>query len=284
MHSEDEREYEEWRAKAHRYSREWWSSNVMANQALDADSSLRAKLEDQSTKGTVETAHVYLVEDAWNPIRHGTHTDVRLSIDKVNPRTIKRQVYIFFGMPGAGKTTCLCRMVHAHRVRLGIESHFAAEISADNVREKLPEYEHGLGSGVVQTEASHITYGVDYPAALESGVDIIIDSIGRPNYVEQWVTDLSQIDCEVHVLGALCTVEVATERMRARALSTGRFLPSEIIPEARDDVEQTARRIQNSNWPVTSWTLVDTSANNVPPVVERGTTPWGIVGELVALW
>lgn len=284
MHSEDERKYREWRASAHRYAREWWKHNPMVHQALGVDPSLHQKLEDQSARGTVETADVYLVDDEWRFMRRQVHAQVCLSIDEINARNIERQVYIFFGMPGAGKTTCLWRMVRAHRARLGIENYFAAEISADNVREKLPEYENGLGSGVVQTEASHITYGVDYRAALDSGADMVIDSIGRARYVEQWVSDLSQIGCEVHVLGALCAVQTATERMRARALSTGRFLPSEIISDARDDVELTAQRIQAEDWPVASWSLVDTSANNVPPLVKWGTEPWGMVGERVALW
>ncbi|MET9759887.1 zeta toxin family protein [Streptomyces sp. NPDC006372] len=273
----------EWRTDAAHYARNWWVEDAYVEQVCRDDPPLKAILETESANGLVSTAHVYEKDGAWRLSRHDVHAQVCLPVVQPKLRSSRRQAYIFIGMPGAGKTTCLRRMVDVHRVQLGAGEGLLV-VSADDIREKLPEYAHGLGSGVVQREAVHLTYGVDYRRALESSNDLAVDSIGRAVYVDEWVADLTEIGCDVHVLAAMCAVEVATERMRSRALSTGRFLPSEIISDALGDVEEAADRLQSADWPVASWAVVDTSEDNVPPQLIEGTSPWGIVGQPVVLW
>ncbi|MFF1480572.1 zeta toxin family protein [Streptomyces sp. NPDC058301] len=274
MYSQYERRYLDLLDRAIRYEKDWWRENPGVHYMFGERPGLSSYLQSLAEDGGVTTADVYQDADSWHRFRQPVHSSANPALQSDSRRGMARQAYIFCGIPGSGKTTRLSPLVTLHRASIGNVGAPINVVNCDDIREKIPEYDSGVGSGVVQDESAHLTYRVRYPNACTSSADILIDSLGRLNHVQEFVRRLSDAKCVIHILLASCPVDDAKERVYGRALATGRLVPLEILEDAETDVKQTALHLQNV-WPeVSSWAILATGNANAGAILMEGTPPW----------
>lgn len=275
-------EYERQKRASADYAQVWWRSDPAAIERCGREVGLQRELE---LLEFVTTADVY-EDDEWADERQRLHEEIVGQVPLTSRRAGgPRQAYLLAGPPGAGKSSVLRQMVERHRTSKGLESEPIITVSSDDVRERLPEYAAGLGSTVVHEEASHIAYRLLYPRARASGADLVIDSIGRSVYVRTWADHLSADGFEVHLLAVHVDPSEAVQRMRSRALETGRTVPTDVVVEAASATTDLVELASRESWPVTSMVLVDNMVDRgAAPRVMTGTPPWGAAGQPVALW
>lgn len=254
-------DYLQLKAKAARHARTWWQDDPGVAERCRQTPGLQAELELASAAGLVTTGDVYEETDgAWaavrRPVQYGASPGSPPFVDRGE---VPRQAFLLAGAPGAGKTTVGGRMVEDYRMRGGSDGFPLGVVSADHIRERLPEYANGLGSQVVQYEACFLAYEVVYPLLLESMADVVVDSIGRVEFLRDWADALAGAGCQVHLIGVYCRPEIALERMRARARGTHRLVPSETILETAEAARSAITSAQSDRWPLTSWVLIDNS-------------------------
>jgi len=274
MLDSDELLYLELEEKAAEYEQEWWQVNDQVEEMCWIVPDLRMLL--LACSGIVTTEDVYERDGVWHLRRHRAQESAAAKISPPrDDRQTPRSVYIFSGIPGAGKTSNLVPLVDKYREGHGTSQEDLVVLCADLVRGDLPEYASGLGSMVVHEEACHITYEGDHPRARNSTADAIIDGIGRPAHMSEYAQVWSRAGCTVHVLVADCEIEVALRRMKQRALATGRMVPGSVLEAAAVDVADVIAALKRNDWPVTSWIVVDTSRDGRIAVVDK-TDDWAV--------
>ncbi|MFF3603055.1 zeta toxin family protein [Streptomyces sp. NPDC002463] len=275
MYSEYERLYLDLLDRAIRYERDWWHGNAGVLRMSTEKPGLANYLQMLAEDGGVTTADVYEDAGSWHRFRRPVHSAACPALKSPTRRRRTRQAYLFCGIPGSGKTTRLSPLVDSHRATYGNAKTPITVVNCDDIRERIPEYKSGLGSGVVQDESSYLTYRVHYPSACASATDVLIDSLGRPAHMSEYINKLSQAGCSVHVLLAQCPLMEAKERLQKRALKTGRLVPLEILEDAETDVKQTALKLRSHAWPaVTSWLILATGDSTTDQPLIDGTVPW----------
>jgi hypothetical protein len=236
---------------------------------LRRNPALRRKLlQKYLDRSIVQTKEVYSRRGHWEAFRSQFHfalLDRLLPPDKISWESDEPlgSVYILLGLPGSGKTTCLRPLVHRHS---GLSADQIALSDADAVRIEIPEYEAGLGSGIVQAETVVLTYGSNgYPAdgglqnrATESNSATIIDIVGDANYLPEVVQSLTGRGRRVFILLAQCDESICIERAKQRALTEGRYVPLSII-QAKVGAPESAFQAALDTKELAGWVKVNTS-------------------------
>ncbi|MEU7506063.1 zeta toxin family protein [Streptomyces lavendulae] len=274
MISEYERRYIDIRDMADRYAIEWWMHDDGVSRMCAKKPSLRQYLQFLAEEGAVDTEDVYEESGAWDPFRQAVHRRLcPIPERRIRSKAATRQAYLFCGIPGSGKTTNLRPLVDVHRSALGIATEQLIHVDCDDIRVRVPEYAGGQGSGVVQDESAYLTYRIHFPRARQSRADVVVDSLGRPEHVTLCVDLLTEAKCQVHVLVATCPLPVAEDRIRVRAVETGRIVPEELLSDAEKDVNRTIDSLRTKQWAgVQSWAILSTGEASRRLV--EATSPW----------
>ncbi|MGW0839460.1 zeta toxin family protein [Streptomyces sp. NPDC002787] len=256
------------------YEQGWWDEDARTQRMCDIIPDLRAELLAIAAQSPpVETKHVYKRDGTWHSDRLGEQASASTFIPAPKDRKTPRSVFILSGIPGAGKTSRLIPLAVRYKDTYGTSGEDLVVLCADEVRVRLPEYAEGLGSMVVHQEACDITYESDHPRAMNGTADVVIDGIGRPVHMSDYVKDWSASGWTVHILVARCTASVAIQRMKQRAIETGRSVPEGVIESAAADIAEVERALQGGTWGVSSWIIVDTSSDGALTTVDR-TNDW----------
>ncbi len=182
----------------------------------------------------------------WSILRHNSRTQLgkqrrdlyeRILREKLNPGAFasKPRAVILLGPPGAGKTTIGVPMVVAK-----FNTIFSS-INADDVKERLPEYE-GWNAAALHAESAHVAENLMMNVATATRLNIIYDITGKnAKKVELGLVDFAESGYEVYLL-LMC---LAPWKAAARAwnrfqlnpfcvkrkLQPGRYVPPRFVYE-----------------------------------------------------
>lgn len=266
------------RARAvEQFERTWWSTGEEPQQSyLREHPDVYPRLIARMSSGLpIETRHVYAdaAGSVWAEERVDLHDRILDDLaqeDGVGRGSAAGAVYFLLGLPGSGKSTSLRPIAEAHSRASG---HLPCS-DADAVRSRFPEYAGGLGSGVVQTETVVVTYGVSYRAGdgrqqrvLADGRDVIVDVIGDPDRLPETVLALAGAGRPVYLLLSRCSAETSKQRVMARALDSGRYVPTWLVDE-KVGVPERAFELALETGGATGWAVVDTEELSI--VVQAG--------------
>lgn len=265
-----QREFEHLEKRIQEYELSWHlRRKAPISEYLQSNPSLRRKLlKKYIDRVIVQTKDAYSSRGRWEGFRSQFHIDLLdrlLPPDELSaePGMPRGSVYILLGLPGSGKTTCLRPLVQRHA---GVAGDQITASDADAVRIEIPEYEAGLGSGIVQAETVVLTYGSNgYPAqgglqnrATQSRRATIIDVVGDADYLPQVVHSLTTQGRRVFVLLAQCDESICVERAKQRALTEGRYVPPSVI-QAKVGAPESAFEAALKVKELAGWMKVDTS-------------------------
>lgn len=253
------------------FERTWWSTDEEPQRSfLREHPEVYPRLIAQMSAGRpVETRHVY-ADDAglvWAEERVNLHDrilDDMAQEDGADRGSSEGAVYFLLGLPGSGKSTSLRPIAGAHSRASGS----LPCSDADAVRSRFPEYAGGLGSGVVQTETVVVTYGTSYRAGdgrqqrvLADGRDVIVDVIGDPDRLPETVLALAGSGRPVYLLMTKCSAETSKQRVMARTLDNGRYVPTWLVDE-KVGVPERAFELALETGSATGWAVVDTEESS----------------------
>lgn len=235
---------------------------------------LKAELFQRALLGKrTYTPNVYKEDARWAPERAHLQSDLLSAGLAAAPSPIVQNeaVYFLIGLPGSGKSTALRPMVLEHS---GITANDIRVSDADQLRSTFPEYAGGLGSGVVQDECAELMYDrrLSRPepglqgAILNAGGVTIVDVIGSPEHLPPLIRRLRRLKRRVYVLQASCETSTCVQRAKSRALSSGRFVPIDVIHSKEGVPERTLEAVRATGKP-NGWAVVDTNGL-VPRIVE----------------
>tara|TARA_Y100000815_G_scaffold265937_1_gene283500 strand:+ start:2238 stop:3107 length:870 start_codon:yes stop_codon:yes gene_type:complete len=253
------------------FERTWWSTDEGPQSGfLREHPEVYPRIIARMSAGLpVETRHVY-ADDAglvWADERLELHDRILDDMDQEDGSSRgsgEGAVYFLLGLPGSGKSTSLRPIAMVHSRTSGS----LPCSDADAVRSRFPEYAGGLGSGVVQTETVVVTYGVSYRAGdgrqqrvLANGRDVIVDVIGDPDRLPETVLALAGVGRPVYLLMSSCSAETCKQRVMARALDNGRYVPTWLVDE-KVGVPERAFELALKTGGVTGWAVVDTEGSS----------------------
>jgi hypothetical protein len=156
-------------------------------------------------------------------------------------------------------------MVRAIREVRG-ESSKMAVVDADAVRRRLPEFERGLGSFVVDPECYDVTYGALLERARERRGDLVYDTIGHISSIRDSLEQLVADDFEVVFLIAKVSRETAERRTIDRALNEeGRLVDPRVIDRAFTAGDEALDLLLTHGPAPTAWALIDTEGPENEP-------------------
>lgn len=268
---------EELQAATDAYQRTWW---VDDDGVRDECARRVGLLEDLTRLPAVSTADVYRIGlGTWSPERESLHdTLVPGQIGVGDPRDRPR-AYFTIGSMGAGKTSVLRKFVEAHRRVSGeVSVQNLSRVAADEIRERLPEYNIGLGSMVVHQECLEVTYDLVLPRARDAKVDLTFDTIGTigPDdsiSFEPSLVELREAGFEIHVLLATAPFDTCVERAKARALKVGRLVDRTVVERLYEHPAVVLERLVGSSA-VDGWASVDTSTPGPPWPITGASDEW----------
>jgi predicted kinase len=246
----------------------WWVYDRGVLNVCDEHPDLATRLADISATRPVTTFDVYFDADTQDvrPERVSAYVGAFMSCLPSHGRTgaVDRPVVLYTtGNMGSGKSTSLRHVALGFRtLRLG-RTGPPVLIDADMVRESLPEYRNGLGSGSVQTEAFHVAYERLLPAAIHRGCDLIFDTIGKHDSIRRTLDDLILRRYEVHMIVATAPLAVLQDRVRDRTLHrNGRVVDPAVQAALQGQPEATLDRLLTEKVPLTGWAVVDTGQSD----------------------
>lgn len=183
-------QFADYEARVIEYGIRWWISNPAVESAIRRRPELLPKLEALAACSVpIETADVYLEAGTWNREREQMQESLLRKIFEGKVTRVASPSAIFLlGLPGSGKSTVLRAIALRYLERLNDRS--AVVRDADDIRERLPEYESGLGSLVVEDEVVHVTYVMSH-RFIPTECSLLIDTVGDPNWLSAEVRDLA---------------------------------------------------------------------------------------------
>ncbi|MGH9156311.1 MAG: zeta toxin family protein [Acidimicrobiales bacterium] len=279
-------QFEDLAAKVVDYGLTWWTANDGVEKQIRLDRSLLDRLETVARSGQIiETADVYLDhDDKWAPQREPLHVDALTAVlDVPGPETSQPTAVFLLGIPGSGKSSVLARI--ALRFLSNIDATTPRVRDADSFRVRLPEYVGGLGSEVVQTETSDLTYSQTGPYITPSR-HLLIDEVGHPDWLEAEVRHFAGRGFDIVILCAEVDIERAVERAKVRATTTGRYVPIAYVRSCAGRPRSALENVLTASAPISAWGLVDTNtATDVgAPALIAGSDVFGAPGSAVAWW
>lgn len=134
----------------------------------------------------------------------------------------ERRADIVLGLPAVGKNTYLAKPL--------LEEHGALLVDNDTYKEKLPEYNKGVGARAVHKESSDIIEEGIMEKALFKGDNIVIPRLGK-NLVtmQELIKELKNWGYKVNLHYADAPVKEAIDRSITRYRETGRFVDPQFI-------------------------------------------------------
>jgi predicted ABC-type ATPase len=167
---------------------------------------------------------------------------------------------ILGGGGGAGKST-IAKLLNLNTGR--------ATLNADDVKERLPEYEKLVNAGdptaasFVHEESSMVVKQAQAEAR-SRGIGVVLDQVGSsPDKVAQQVTDyLDAGYTTVDAVFVTIPTSLAVERARSRGARSGRVVPESVLKAAHRDVSKGFEQIAS-----------DPRINNVKLYDNTGSTP-----------
>jgi hypothetical protein len=141
----------------------------------------------------------------WSMLRHNSRPQLgkqrrnlyeKILREKLNPDAyaLKPRVVILLGPPGAGKTTVGVPMVIAKFNTI------FTNINADDVKERLPEYE-GWNAAALHAESAYVAENLMKNIATANRLNIIYDITGKDEKkVELLLADFAECEYQVHLL------------------------------------------------------------------------------------
>jgi hypothetical protein len=215
----------------------------------------------------------------WRPARLKLQGEVIDDLLRHIPAPTATPVAVFLlGLPASGKTSVLKRIGRGYLA--DHDGGQAVTRDADEVRVRMPEYEDGYGSQVLQQEVADVTYG-NATHALPRESHLLIDVVGDPQWLPREVEHFSRLGRTIVVLCSDIPIAVAEQRAKERALTDGRYVP---IAYLRSCVGRPQAALQNAlaTSLVDHWAIIDTK-RSVPSVID-GDGHFGPVGEPPRYW
>lgn len=241
----------------------WWLYDRGVLNVCDEHPDVAARLASIAAKRPVTTFDVHFDADTQDvrPERVSAYVGAFMSCMPSHDRAaaVDHPVVLYTtGNMGSGKSTSLRHVALGFRaLRLG-RTGPPVLIDADMVRESLPEYRNGLGSGIVQTEAFHVAYERLLPAAIDRGCDLIFDTIGKHDSIRSTLDDLIVRRYEVHLIVATAPLDVLQDRVRDRTLHrNGRVVDPAVQAALHGQPEATLDRLLTEKVPLAGWAVVD---------------------------
>jgi len=131
-----------------------------------------------------------------------------------------RELTFVIGYPAAGKSSVANPVARARR---------AAILDADEIKKTIPEYDNGKGAAAVHRESSILSVQL-FEDMLEDGVNIVWPKVGsQADRVASLADRARESGYDVNVVWMDTPQPEAMRRMVARGLSTGRFIPPQLI-------------------------------------------------------
>jgi UDP:flavonoid glycosyltransferase YjiC (YdhE family) len=219
--------------------------------------------------------------DLWQPARRQLHAQLVADQLGAGPPPEEPTAYFTIGPMGAGKTSLLRRLVHAHREIHRVEtSSSLTRVAADELREALPEFASGLGNQIVVPECYDVTYGQVFPAALAAGHDVVYDTIGTLSSKGE-VTLLPNLRAlrdagfRIHVLLAQAPLSACVERAKHRALhDNGRLIHASQHAMTHAQPDRVLERLLAEPDLLHAWGVIDTYSVGPAAPMLRGSDEW----------
>lgn len=290
-------EFEDYEDSLRRYGTTWFRADAAAQAVCRRLGRVRSEADRVSVAGgTVGTQVFYRVGGRWIGPRLPIHdqavveairaggapggTRSSSTADDRSPHAV-----LLLGLPGSGKTSMLRPIAGELFIRVLEDDRTI--IDADVVRTLLPEYAAGLGSEVVQVETSYLANGALIDEAYARRVSIVLDKVGDPVQSVEAAEYLLATGWSVWCLCAMVDVEVAVERVKRRAVETGRYVPPAFVRDVADKPLRAYEALRDSRLEISGCALLDTDVVlGDRPVVVDAYTPdvFGAVGDPVAIW
>ena len=268
--------FEAYTERVKAYGRRWWMRDHEAQKVLADAPALLDDLGDRAAAGEIiPTADVYRQADGWRDVRKPEHERVLSELFPAVVEMVTRPMIVYLmGLPGSGKSTVLRPL--AERFLARRERGPVIVRDADAVRVRLPEFEHGLGSHVVQIETSDITYE-QATTRLPSRTHLLVDIVGDPAWVPDEMAEFRAKGYAVAALVAEVPLELAVRRAKWRALGSGRHVPIAYLRGVADQPRKALDATLGVSGLLDHWAIVDTSGPP-PGLVVAGDGAFGAPG------
>lgn len=150
-----------------------------------------------------------------------------------------RRIDIVIGLPAAGKSSVLANPLSAY---------FKSRIvDSDIIKEKIPEFNNGLGANNVHEESKLINKRI-MKSAFENGENIVLPIIGADyNKVMEIICDFKNLNYDIFLHLNELPMYKALGRAIKRYVETGRYVPFEIIYEYGNKPTQVFEKIVKEN-------------------------------------
>lgn len=183
--------------------------------------------------------------------------------------TGKPKVIFMAGLPGSGKTYATQNMYKKvegnDKLIQDKEGNKYIVLSADDIKEKLPEYEGGIRSNEVHRESSKIN-SILVEKYTEMGYNIVIDgTLKDVDRAERQISKFHKSGYEVNITHVDVPVKMSIDRAHARFKETGRYVSYDAIIEFSPQVTNSINKIKNV---VDSYVKIDNSGTK-PMIVEE---------------
>lgn len=134
-----------------------------------------------------------------------------------------RRADIVIGLPASGKSSAIVKPL--------LKEHKGLLVDSDIVKERLPEFENGVGAGATHKESSNIADEVLARATL-AGDNIVHPLLGKnTERIQKTIDDLASQGYEVYLHFNELPVEKAMDRTSTRFLDEGRFVDPKYVEE-----------------------------------------------------
>jgi len=280
-------------AEAQLYESTWWAlpHNEMAARRLRRLPALRTALRVRAENGyPITSRDVFADGLTWDDERAGFHGDLLDNlVGKARETGLPPHVYFTLGSPGSGKTHTL-RQVAIRHARAAAGRTLRLRVSdPDAVREALPEYAEGKGAGILQDEVVVVAYGEQgYPAgggmqqlvldAAPGSSILLVDVVGSPTGLPPTVVALADDGWSVFLLLADCPPDVCLQRVKQRAVDSGRIVDLDYVRNVKNRPTRALRAgVQTGR--VTGWARIDTQPRRSRILESDRLETFGAVGD-----
>lgn len=189
-----------------------------------------AKVPDEKQTVNIDTPErKKLREEVANKLLNmGSYTGKKDGKDSFDGEVKQERIaHIVIGAPAGGKSSVMANP---------LSKQFSARIiDSDDAKKGLPEYNGGLGAGIVHEESSRIAKNMVFPSAVKNGDNIILPIVGKSkDSIEGYRKQLKDAGYKVYLNLNEVGSETSKKRAFTRFLDTGRFLSFDYLDSIGD--------------------------------------------------